>query len=143
MRQFRIFVADPDRDALLGLQMLFDYEPGMRVVGIAVPSVGLVGQVGAAQPDVLILDWQLVASAPVEFIRNLRSVESQPYIIVTHIHPETGRKAAATGADAFFCKDSPPDPLMMILHKLRRKRLQEQETILLPSLNSLPCNQHM
>ena len=128
MSQLRIFLGNPDRDGRLGLQMLLEHEPGMRIVGISVRSVGLVGQVGAAQPDVLLLDWQLVASAPVEFIRNLHSIESQPFIIVTHIHPETKQKAAATGADAFFCKDGPPDPLLMILQKLRRKRLQEQET---------------
>ena len=122
-----IFVADPSRETRFGLQLLFDHEQGMRVVGISVRSQELVGQVGAVQPDVLILDWQLVASAPLEFIRNLHSVESHPYIIVTHIHPGTRRKAAAAGADAFFCKDGPADPLLMILQKLRRKRIEEQE----------------
>lgn len=122
-----IFVADPSRETRFGLQLLFDHEQGMRVVGISVRSQELVGQVGAVQPDVLILDWQLVASAPFEFIRNLHSVESHPYIIVTHIHPGTEQKAAAAGADAFFCKDGPTDPLLMILQKLRRKRIEEQE----------------
>ena len=124
MSELRIFIADPDRNGRLGLQMLLDHEPGMRVVGIAVRSEGLVGQVGAAQPDVLLLEWQLVASAPVEYIRNLWAIESQPFIIVMHIHPETGQKAAATGADSFFCKDGPPDPLLMILQKLRRQRIE-------------------
>ncbi len=128
MRQLRIFVADPDRDTRLGLQMLLEHEPGMQVVGIAIRSEGLMGQVGAAQPDIVLLDWQLVASAPVDFIRNLHSIESQPFIIVLHIQPETQRKAAATGADAFFCKDGPPDQLLISLHNLKRERLQEQET---------------
>jgi len=106
--------------------MLLEHEPGMRVVGIAVRSEGFVGQVGAAQPDIVLLDWQLVASAPVDFIRNLHSIESQPFIIVLHIQPETQRKAAATGADAFFCKDGPPDQLLISLNELRRKKIDDQ-----------------
>ncbi len=128
MRQLRIFVADPDRDTRLGLQMLLEHEPGMRVVGIAVRSEGLVGQVGAAQPDVLLLDWQLVASAPSEYIKNLRSIESHPHILVCHIRSETRSEAEASGADYFFSKDAPPDQLLIILQKLRRKMIQEQET---------------
>ena len=125
MKQLRIFVADPDRDTRLGLQMLLEHEPGMRVVGIAVRSEGLVGQVGAAQPDVMLLDWQLVASAPSEYIKNLRSIETQPHIIAIHVQPETRSEAEAAAADYFFSKDAPPDQLLIILQKLRRKRIQE------------------
>ena len=128
MRQLRIFVADPDRDTRLGLQMLLEHEPGMRVVGIAVRSEGLVGQVGAAQPDVMLLDWQLVASAPSEYIKNLRSIETEPHIIVMHVQPETRPAASAVGADHFIVKNTPPDQLLMMLHELKRERIQEQET---------------
>ena len=105
--------------------MLLEHEPGMRVVGIAVRSEGLVGQVGAAQPDVLLLEWQLVASAPVEFIRNLHLIESQPFIIVIHVHPETRDAALAAGADDFSSKDQHPDQLLISLHNLKRERLQK------------------
>ena len=128
MKQLRIFIADPDRDTRLGLQMLLEHEPGMRVVGIAVRSEGLVGQVGAAQPDVMLLDWQLVASAPSEYIKHMRSIESHPHILVCHIRSETRSEAEAAGADYFFSKDVPPDQLLMMLHQLRRKRIQEEET---------------
>ena len=126
MSQLKIFIADANRDSRLGMQMLLEHEPGMRVVGIAVRSQGLVGQVGAARPDVLILDWELVASAPVEFIRNLHSIESHPHILVCHIRSETRSEAEASGADYFFSKDAPPDPLLMILHELKLEKIDEQ-----------------
>ncbi len=126
MRKMRIFIADADRDVRVGLQMLLDREPGMHVVGIAVLSQGLVGQVGAAQPDVLLLDWQLVNSAPTEYIKNLHSIETQPQIFVLHVDPETRGEAETAGADGFISKDCPPDQLLAILRKLKKERNQEQ-----------------
>ena len=126
MKMLRIFIADADQDVRVSLQMLLDREPGMRVVGIAVRSNVLVGQVGAAQPDVLLLDWQLVSSAPAEYIKNLHSIETQPHIVVLHVNPETRGEAETAGADGFVSKDSPPDQLLTILRKLKQERIQEQ-----------------
>ena len=128
MKMLRIFIADADQDVRVSLQMLLDREPGMRVVGIAVRSNGLVGQVGAAQPDVLLLDWQLVSSAPAEYIKNLHSIETQPHIVVLHVQPETRGEAETAGADGFVSKDSPPDQLLTILRKLIQERNQEQKS---------------
>jgi DNA-binding NarL/FixJ family response regulator len=107
--------------------MLLEHEPGMRIVGISVRSVGLVGQVGAAQPDVLLLDWQLISSAPKEYIRNLHSIETQPDIIVLDVRPEIKYEAEAAGADDFISKADPPDQLLAILQKLKKGRNQEQK----------------
>ncbi len=126
MKVLRIFIADADQDVRVSLQMLLDREPGMRVVGIAVRSNGLVGQVGAAQPDVLLLDWQFVSSAPAEYIKNLHSIETQPHIVVLHVDPETRGEAETAGADGFVSKDSPPDQLLTILHELRKEKIDEQ-----------------
>ncbi len=107
--------------------MLLEHEPGMRIVGISVRSEGLVGQVGAAQPDVLLLDWQLIASAPKDYIRNLHSIETQPDIIVLDVRPEIKYEAEAAGADDFISKADPPDQLLAILQKLKKARNQEQK----------------
>jgi len=126
MRVLRIFIADADQDVRVSLQMLLDREPGMRVVGIAIRSNGLVGQVGAAQPDVLLLDWQLVSSAPTEYIKNLHSIETQPHIVVLHVDPETRGEAETAGADGFVSKAGPPDQLLTILHELKNEKIDEQ-----------------
>ena len=118
MSHLRIFLADADRDSRLGMQMLLEHQPGMRVVGIAVRSEGLVGQVGAAQPDAVLLDWQIIASAPAEYIKNLHLIESQPQIIVLYIRPEIRREAEDAGADVFFSQDTPPDELLLALRKI-------------------------
>ena len=126
MKMLRIFIADANQDVRVSLQMLLDREPGMRVVGIAVRTSGLVGQVGAAQPDVLLLDWQLVSPAPAEYIKNLHSIETQPHIVVLHVQPETRGEAESAGADGFVSKDGPPDQLLTILRKLKQERNQNK-----------------
>jgi DNA-binding NarL/FixJ family response regulator len=83
--------------------------------------------VGAAQPDVVLLDWDLVASAPSEYIKNLQSLESQPHIIVIDVRPENRGETGAAGADDFVSKDGPPDQLLTILRKLKQARNQEQK----------------
>jgi DNA-binding NarL/FixJ family response regulator len=123
MSQLRIFLVDADRDSRLGMQMLLEHQPGMQVVGIAVRSEGLVGQVGAAQPDVVLLDWPIIASAPADYIKNLHLIESQPQIIVLHIRSETRCEAEDADADCFVNKDSPPDQLLRILNEIKPERI--------------------
>jgi DNA-binding NarL/FixJ family response regulator len=123
MSQLKIFLAEPDRDSRLGMQMLLEHKQGMRVVGIAVQSERIVMQVVASQPDVVLLDWGIVASSPVEIISNLHSLAPHLKIIVLDTRSETGQKAKSAGADAFFCKDSYPDQLLKILYKVKAERL--------------------
>ena len=118
MSLLKIFLADAHRDSRLGMQMLLDHQPGMRIIGVSVGSEGLVDQVGAAQPDVVLLDWQIIASAPAEYIKNLHLIESQPQIIILHIRPEIRCEAEDAGADAFISKDRPPDELLLVLRKI-------------------------
>ena len=103
--------------------MLLDSEPGMQTIGIAVRSEGLMRQVDAVQPDIVLLDWQLVAAMPESTIRNLKSVESRPQIIVLHVRSETDAYAKAAGADYFYCKDSPPDQLLAHIQELKQERI--------------------
>ena len=109
MSQLKIFLADANRDSRLGMQMLLDHQPGMRIIGVSVGSEGLVVQAGAAQPDVVLLDWQIIASSPAEYIKNLHLIESQPLIIVLCVKPEIRLEAEDAGADVFVSKDTPPD----------------------------------
>lgn len=123
----RIFIAEENRDVRVGLQLFFGQQPMFQVVGIATEADRLVGQVGAAEPDVVLLDWGLIASNPNKFIQNLHVLSSQPSIIVLDIQPETKEAAFAAGADEFSCKDQPPDRLCMILRNLKKKMNDQQQ----------------
>jgi len=124
MSQLRIFIADPNRSSRLALQMLLDHEPGMQVVGIAVQLEGLLEQITAVHPDVILIDWQLIVPDPEEHISDLHRHTSQCHIIVLDIRSETEEKALDSGADAFVGKNVPPDRLLQILRKLNQKEVK-------------------
>ena len=93
------------------------------ILCLRVKPEGLVKQVEAVQPDIVLLDWQLVTAMPEGTIRNLKSVEARPQVIVLHVRSETYVDAKAAGADYFFCKDSPPDQLLACLRELKQERV--------------------
>ena len=105
--------------------MLLDHEPGMEIVGIAVQKEGLVDQVKAVRPDVVLIDWKLAAPAPTELFSDICSGRSPPKIIVLDVRPETKIEAVSAGADVFISKDSPPDQLLLILRKIKHNKVEE------------------
>lgn len=119
MSQLRIFIADPNRNGRLALQMLLDHQPGMEVVGIAVQKEGLVEQVTAVQPDVILIDWKLMSPTPAVFINELRDCQ----IIVMDVREETSQEVEILGIDKFICKDGPPDELLSMLQELKKNKI--------------------
>jgi DNA-binding NarL/FixJ family response regulator len=115
----RVFIADADQDLRVGLQILLHQEPGMPVVGIAVRANGLLAQVAASQPDVVLLDWHLPGRLATDVLADLKTLERRPEIIVLSVQPEAESAARAAGADAFVSKTAPPDRLVAILRNMR------------------------
>ena len=114
----RLFIADANQMAVVGLQLLLHQEPGMPVVGVAVRTKGLLAQVAASQPDVLLLDWFLPGRPAADVLADLQALEQRPQIIVLSVQPETESAAMAAGADAFIAKTAPPDELVAILRNM-------------------------
>jgi DNA-binding NarL/FixJ family response regulator len=115
----RIFIASADKMFRFALQMLLEDEPGMVVIGISDRSDGLLTQMEAAQPEVLLLDWELTKPAPINLLDDLRRLEHPPKIIALSINPQVKETALAAGACDFISKNVPPDELLPILRKIR------------------------
>ena len=111
----RLFIADADNDVRLGVQMLVNQQPGMNVVGIATRSDGMVQQVTATKPDVLLLNWDLPGQQVTERMAQLRTLMSGLKVIVLSVRPEVRSPALAAGADAFVNMSVPPDELLNAL----------------------------
>ena len=92
MRNLRIFIAEPDQDLRLGLQMLLDPEPGMRVIGISVRPAGLVKQLKAVQPDILLLDVEMPRMDGFELLRTLREQPEYAETPIVMITSRSGKK---------------------------------------------------
>jgi DNA-binding NarL/FixJ family response regulator len=68
----RVFLVDDHEIVRRGLADLISSEPDLEVVGDAGLVEGAVELIGAAAPDVVLLDWQLPDGTGVEICRELR-----------------------------------------------------------------------
>jgi len=72
----RLFIADEDQMAIVGLQLLLHQEPGMPVVGMAVRTRSLLAQLAASTPDVPLLDWFLPRRPAIDVLVDLLDIET-------------------------------------------------------------------
>ncbi len=115
----RIFIASSDSMLRLALLLLLESEPGMAVIGVSDRSEGLLTAVEASQSEVLLLDYELVRPAAVDFIYNVHHLDCSPKIIILAIDPDVEAAIQAAGADGFISKNFPPDTLLPLLKKFR------------------------
>jgi DNA-binding NarL/FixJ family response regulator len=118
MGLMRIFLACADERLRLALLLLLDHQPGMAVVGLSDRLLGLFNQVEGAQPDVLLLDWDLSDHTMADFFANIRILERRPQVIVLSIIPQDNEAIRSIGADFIFCKNAPPDELIPVLNEI-------------------------
>jgi DNA-binding NarL/FixJ family response regulator len=95
--------------------MLLDHEPGMVVMGITDRLTGLLIQLEATQPDVLLLEREISFTEMEDLLSDIHKRKSRPKIIFLSSKPEEERKILAMGADYFISTDAPPDKLLPIL----------------------------
>ena len=115
-----IFLAEPDPNLRIGLQLLFQQEPGMHVIGMAIQAEGLLTQLKASGADVLLLEWQLPGTSMKDLLTDIKGLELPPKIVVFSVNPEVESQAISAGADAFISKDGPPDELLEVLRSFKK-----------------------
>jgi DNA-binding NarL/FixJ family response regulator len=131
----RIFLADDQARVRSALRLLLEHEPGLRVVGETDKVEGLLAQLKAVKPDLILLDWELpdpsVTYASPDPGSNILSVLRShcPHLQVIALsgRPEARQAALAAGADAFVSKGDPPERLLSTLRTI-------EETINRPAL---------
>ena len=118
MGLMRIFLASADERLRLALLLLLDHQPGMVVVGLSDRLLGLFTQLEGAQPDVLLLDWDLSDHTIADFFANIRILERRPQVIALSTNPQNNEAIRATGADFIICKNAPLDKLIPVLTEI-------------------------
>ena len=121
----RILLADDQSNVRFALRALLERQSGVQVVGEAVNSETLLGQVKAACPDLVLLDWGLPGIAADELLPTLRDACPDLSVIVLSGQPEARRAALAAGADAFVGKTDPPEQLLATIRSIKRVEVEE------------------
>lgn len=121
----KILLADHKSEILSALRLLIEQEDGLTVVAEVVEVTELVVNTQTAQPDVILLDWELQGLEKLashkesgnSAISVLRVHCPSLKVIVLSSNPEARDQALAAGADAFVSKGNPPDKLLELLKK--------------------------
>lgn len=97
----------------------------MQVVGEIASIERLVDSIRGTQPDMLLLEWELVSGESVRMVAELKRHFPELEIVAMSGRPELRKKAVAAGVDGFISKVDPPERLVSQLHSVGSARLQE------------------
>ena len=105
----RIYLADAKTEERSALRlMLLDMQ--MELVGEATDWPTTLAQVPVSRSDILLVDWDLLPSAPTEALGILRLACPAALIVVLISHLDARQQAAlSAGADAFISKGEIPE----------------------------------
>ena len=93
----RVFVADANSEFRLAAHMLINQQPGTSVIGIAIRIDGLVEQVFAARPDLLLVNWDLPGSDLGVKLACLRKEMPALKFVIICVRPESMTAAQEAG----------------------------------------------
>jgi DNA-binding NarL/FixJ family response regulator len=115
----RVLLADDQVWLRSALRLLLEHEPGIEVVGEVGDAHALPGLTASLQPDLLLLDGELIGiktdSARHRLILALRAIQPALYIIVLSSNHKTDGFRLTAGADAYVSKTEPPELLLAAL----------------------------
>jgi DNA-binding NarL/FixJ family response regulator len=112
----RILLADKRARTRFALRILLRQMPGVEIAGEAMAAAGLLAQVEAACPDLLLLDWGLQDLTGGDLLAELRRLCPGLRVIALSGRAEDGPTVLAAGVDAFVSKADPPDHLLAAIH---------------------------
>jgi DNA-binding NarL/FixJ family response regulator len=128
MIMMRIFVACADERLRIALLLLLDNEPGMLVVGISDRLQGLLAQIEASQPDVLVLEWEIPIPSMIDLVNDIHKLGCKPKIVYLSSKTEEEAAIMAAGADHFIPMNVPPDELISILNTIKLPENKKETT---------------
>ena len=115
----RVLLATKFADLRLSIELLLSEEPGVTIVGTASEAEGLLGLVGSAHPDIVVLDWDLPGSPAPDLLARASAIWERARFIILGGRAEIREQARQAGAAAFVLKGSPPEQLQAAFRRTR------------------------
>jgi DNA-binding NarL/FixJ family response regulator len=124
----RMLLATADPDLRLSLELLFDEQPGVQVVGTASEGDSLRALMHTSRSQLILADWDLPGLPLPVVIAEAHQIQPPIATIVMVNSSEGVEPARASGADATILKGTPPDHLLTVFWRLQRQILSSKET---------------
>jgi DNA-binding NarL/FixJ family response regulator len=116
----RILIADDHPHVRSALRLLLQETLGVIVVGEANDLEQALELVRMKQPDLALLDWELLAPDSAAALTGLRTAHPNLAVIALSGHPGVRQQALRAGADAFFSRGDPPERLVSTVNSCHR-----------------------
>ena len=105
----RVFLADALTEERAALRLML-LDLNMEIAGEAAEWSTTLAQAPISRIDMLLVDWDLLPSAPVAALEELRKACPEALVIVLISHLDARQQAAlSAGADAFISKGETPE----------------------------------
>jgi DNA-binding NarL/FixJ family response regulator len=124
-----IIVADDEPRVRSALRLIFDNEPGLKLVAEAADGRELLRKAqcwsendcsqGTSIPDLLLLDWKLPGWLPEKDMPALKAAIPGLRVIAMNVGIDSRTEALGLGADIYISKSDPPDALQSALAQIR------------------------
>lgn len=115
----KIVLALRQAQARLVLELVLSDEPGVTVVGTASEAEGLLALARTAQPDLVLVDWDLPGRPMPEVLLVARSLPRPIRVLVLGHNPQQHQPALHAGARAFVLVGDPPEVLLAAVRQER------------------------
>ena len=117
----RVLLADDEMNVRSALRLLLEQESGISVAAEATDYDELFVRVKDADPDLILLDWELPGQRDSESLATMHRLYPGTMVVVLSSQPEIKKKAIAAGAVAFVSKEEPPERLLSVIRKLNNQ----------------------
>lgn len=107
----------------LALDVVLSEEPGVTVVGMASETAGLLALLRTAQPDLVLVEWELAGCRTAAVITVAHTFPRPLRILVLGRDAAVRPAALTAGAWAFVVVGDPPEILLAALRQARTLRV--------------------
>jgi DNA-binding NarL/FixJ family response regulator len=124
----RMLLATADPDLRLSLELLFDEQPGVQIVGTASEGDSLRALMHTSRSHLILADWDLPGLPLSTIIAEARRMEPPIATLIMVNSSEGLDPVRDSGADAVVLKGTSPDHLVAVCRRLQRQIISNQET---------------
>jgi DNA-binding NarL/FixJ family response regulator len=118
-----ILIGDAQPRVRFGLRLLFEQQPGWKVVGEVEEAQALLDAIRLGCPDLVLLDWELPGMPAEELLSLIRQQCPCLGVVFMSGNLELRSMALLAGADIFAYKADPPE---ILLEQIREFIVEKQ-----------------
>ena len=118
--KYRVFLVDDHPIVRHGLTQLINREPDLVVCGESEDGSKALTAVGAAKPDVVVVDLTLKRSSGFSLIKNLHALNPKLSILVLTIHDESlyAERCLRAGAKGYLMKEEAMENVLLAIRRV-------------------------